>query len=699
MTASLYSDTSLIPAYAVDLSAFSLLIHLLSLSVWPLPRQDPDPAPDGHPSSNRGFWADVKDYVKSHGGSTIFAFKLARFLCSGILLGLTIVALILDEVEVEDEAQPFTIQDSANSFLAILWQKKKHGRRKKQDQPTEYERLLLILCITYLYTTILSLIALTSKPVSMARTRATRLARAVPHHLGFILLVAFGVYAHRDLYPLTTFNLRPRDLPSKHATVPYAAPLLWAHIAVLGLTALVLPLCEPREYVPADRNNPSKEPNPEQTASILSLLLYAFLDPIIFLAYRIPHLSLDKLPPLADYDSASSLRKRSFVHLDPFTGPTDAESADEVAVRSLSSTKRHIFFGLMRTFWREYLTMAIMLAINVAADFASPIGVNRLLNYVETRGEGAVIRPWVWISWLFVGPQIGSITMQRYLFTATATLVRAQSIMTQLVFEHALRIRVLASGDPDSTKIADEGHEGATHANDATLVERSEDAPVTPSASGSSTPPEGHDGPSSSESSHSTLVGTLTSRLRSRLRGKKRSDPKKDGKATKKARRTKEDDGSAGSTENLQGKLNNLVTTDLENITEARDFLWIPVYIPMQISLAIWFLYTVLGWSAFAGLAVMLALLPIPGRVAQLMQSVQQAQMKRTDARVQSVTETMNVLRMVKLFGWERKMNQRITEKREAELVYLWKRQVLELANGMVNHTIPVATMIATYAT
>jgi len=36
--------------------------------------------------------------------------------------------------------------------------------------------------------------------------------------------------------------------------------------------------------------------NPEQAASHLSMTMYTFLDPIVFLAYRVPHLSHDMLP-------------------------------------------------------------------------------------------------------------------------------------------------------------------------------------------------------------------------------------------------------------------------------------------------------------------------------------------------------------------------------------------------------------------
>lgn len=52
-------------------------------------------------------------------------------------------------------------------------------------------------------------------------------------------------------------------------------------------------------------------PNPEQTASLFSLLTYHFLDPIVWKAYRNPRVSYDELPPLADYDYAKNLLNRA----------------------------------------------------------------------------------------------------------------------------------------------------------------------------------------------------------------------------------------------------------------------------------------------------------------------------------------------------------------------------------------------------
>jgi hypothetical protein len=54
------------------------------------------------------------------------------------------------------------------------------------------------------------------------------------------------------------------------------------------------------------------EPNSEQTASILSMVTYSFLDSIVLLAYRVPHLAHDQLPALTDYDYAHNLKSKSF---------------------------------------------------------------------------------------------------------------------------------------------------------------------------------------------------------------------------------------------------------------------------------------------------------------------------------------------------------------------------------------------------
>jgi len=59
----------------------------------------------------------------------------------------------------------------------------------------------------------------------------------------------------------------------------------------------------------------------------------------------------------------------------------------------------------------------------------------------------------------------------------------------------------------------------------------------------------------------------------------------------------------------------------------------------------------------------------------------------------------MNVIRMIKLFGWEPRVGKQLAEKREEELELVKKSKLLELINNNLTHAIPLVTMIVTYAT
>lgn len=53
-------------------------------------------------------------------------------------------------------------------------------------------------------------------------------------------------------------------------------------------------------------------------------------------------------------------------------------------------------------------------------------------------------------------------------------------------------------------------------------------------------------------------------------------------------------------------------------------------------------------------------------------------------------TLAMNVIRMIKLFGWEPRMNNEISEKRDEELRVIKKRQLLELLNNNIKYVVIV---------
>ncbi|TDL29986.1 P-loop containing nucleoside triphosphate hydrolase protein [Rickenella mellea] len=639
--ASVFLDTLLIPAYVATLSAILLTLHLVFTS-GPLKKiiacilhrgnnavdledNSAEPIPL-HQPLGAGVVYGVKERIRLMCGSTIFLYKFLRLLGCLALVGLTTTTLVLDTGKHENNR-------------SIVFQMNK--RQSTDDEFLHPEWLQISVLLAYVYMSLLALIAIVGP---------WRWGRVANRHLVTTLLIVFTVFAYRDVWPLCTFTEDPKDGAEGY--------LLWCKLAVLGLTALAVPLLIPRPYIPVDPKNPMVEPNPEQVTPILSLTMFSFLNPLISKAYGMAHLSPDELPPLCDYDYTSNLVKQSFKNLDTFSG----------------AKRQHLFFGLMRTFRREYIALVIMVILRVISTFASPVGINQLLQYIERNGEGAYVRPWVWIAWLFLGPFVGSVAFQWYIFLATGTLVRVEGIITQLVFEHALRIRMKAAtsvknGETESTTaitpetVYDVDNEEHGDRGDADDTLRASAHSVTSDSSKA----KGKDTGASVSGNGST--GTMA------------------------------DSETSDKGDNLVGKLNNMVTTDLNNITDGRDFLLLVLFSPCIIGLAVWFLYSILGWSALVGMVVMFLGFPLPGYIAKLIQTVQVERMKRTDARVQVVTEIMNVLRMIKLFGWEAKMNARLYEKREDELKYIFKRQVLELFNVNFNHLIPILTMIATYST
>ncbi|KAI0066573.1 P-loop containing nucleoside triphosphate hydrolase protein [Artomyces pyxidatus] len=569
--------------------------------------------------------ARFKLHVLNSGGFTIFSFRFARLLSALGLLLLSIATFLHDQKD-----------------------------RVSVDNPriahTHRLRIDLALCLTYVYASSLAIISVTASPKHSA---------PAIRHLNLLLLATFCVYAYRDLWPLATFTLSPAD--------QLEDALLWVKISLLTFASIFIPLTIPRQYMPYNPMELAAEPNPEQTASILSLAVYSFVTPIISLANRIPHLPIDQLPPLPDYDHVKNLVAQSFKHLDTFSG----------------APKQHIFWGLITVFSREYLVLAVLLLLRVIATFLGPIGINGILKYMETLGEGSVVRPWVWALALFISPLIESIAMQHYLFIATILLNRANGFLTQLVFEHSLRIRMTAETNEETTQ------------GDAS------EATVTP------------DNASVAESGSESFAAGDADRSP--------SDHGVDGKGKQKANsedaeRSGPSQAAAGSkASNLVGKINNLITSDLSNLLDGRDFLFIRtsilntvnafeivlpvVQMPFEIGLCVYFLYTYLGWSAFVGMASMVMLFPVPGKLAQLLQNVQKEAAKATDARVQTVTETMSVLRMVKLFGWESKIDQRVAEKREFELKNIRTKNILKFYTSLINYIVPVITMIVTFGT
>lgn len=174
---------------------------------------------------------------------------------------------------------------------------------------------------------------------------------------------------------------------------------------------------------------------------------------------------------------------------------------------------------------------------------------------------------------------------------------------------------------------------------------------------------------------------------------------KKDDASTAVGDESKEGTGKAFTSpeHSKVGMINNLMSTDLEQLTEARDFFLLIGSAPIELIFAVWFLYDLLGWSSLVGVALMLLSMAVPGITAKILARIQIKSRKATDARIGVTTEALNSIRIIKFFGLENAFLGRIREKRELELRYAIHSRIWSLFFHCLTSLLPVMNMLVTF--
>ncbi|KAI0758967.1 P-loop containing nucleoside triphosphate hydrolase protein [Fomes fomentarius] len=623
-------DSRVIPAYPVVASALLVLASLFSQQTDGHDVYPSDVSSDSAAISAPLRRAFFRRKAAGVGGVTIFVFRVVQALAVFALLGLSLAQLVAHD-------QSSALGDPAGGLDIVR----------------------AVQCALFGYLSILGLLSL------FGRSSVNGLAYT---HLSWILVFAWSAYVYRDIWPLATMEIPPADA--------HEGPFLWAKLSLLSIAGIIIPVFVPRKYTPV---NPKEvlEPNAEQTASFVSLLSFTFLSPVLWLAYQMPHLPFNLFPPLADYDHMRNLAHQRFPRLDPLQ----------------NRSRRHISLKLIQVFWVELLHLAAMSVTAVIGAFAAPISTNNLLRYLEGHNTDQIIKPWFWIALLFFGRIFKAVSDQWFMYMTTRAAIRIQALITELVFEHALRVRMKAETSDSDSLVSGENTAVAT--------------PETASQLGSDEyereGSEGDDGETHSGTAHTaasssaTEVDSTTGRANAKGKGKAPSEPAPSSPMpTGSAKAAVEKKGGR----NLVGRINNLVSSDLNSLDYiTMHFVYTTVEAPLQITLCIVFLYQIMGWSAFVGLASMIAVLPIPGYITKHIRGSQQEKMQKTDERVQFVTEMMGVIRMIKLFGWEPHIASQLDEKRTAELVAVRKNRMLGLYNNVSHYIIPLLVTLTTFFT
>lgn len=137
-------------------------------------------------------------------------------------------------------------------------------------------------------------------------------------------------------------------------------------------------------------------------------------------------------------------------------------------------------------------------------------------------------------------------------------------------------------------------------------------------------------------------------------------------------------------------------TQRLQDLTQFGQQLWSA---PFQITLCMISLYQLVGVSMFAGVGVMILMIPVNGFIARISKKLQKTQMKNKDARTRLMTEILNNMKSIKLYAWGQAFMRKLSEIRDdRELATLRKIGAVTAVANFTWSTTPFFVSCATFA-
>ncbi|KAF1761582.1 hypothetical protein GCK72_009838 [Caenorhabditis remanei] len=156
---------------------------------------------------------------------------------------------------------------------------------------------------------------------------------------------------------------------------------------------------------------------------------------------------------------------------------------------------------------------------------------------------------------------------------------------------------------------------------------------------------------------------------------------------------------NAARREKTVGEIVNLMAIDVDRFQQITPQIMQYWSNPLQIGLALFFLFQQLGVSVFSGVAVMVLLFPINFAITMVIRKWQIAQMYYKDERTKMVNEVLNGIKVIKLYAWEPPMEKVIEDLREKELGFIKKAAFLRTFSDMLNCASPFLVAVSTFAT
>uniref|UniRef100_A0A8D2DHH8 Multidrug resistance-associated protein 1 n=1 Tax=Sciurus vulgaris TaxID=55149 RepID=A0A8D2DHH8_SCIVU len=146
------------------------------------------------------------------------------------------------------------------------------------------------------------------------------------------------------------------------------------------------------------------------------------------------------------------------------------------------------------------------------------------------------------------------------------------------------------------------------------------------------------------------------------------------------------------------GEIVNLMSVDAQRFMDLATYINMIWSAPLQVVLALYLLWLNLGPSIFAGVAVMILMVPFNAVMAMKTKTYQVAHMKSKDNRIKLMNEILNGIKVLKLYAWELAFKDKVMAIRQEELKVLKKSAYLAAVGTFTWVCTPFLVALSTFA-
>ncbi|KAG0174280.1 hypothetical protein DFQ28_000118 [Apophysomyces sp. BC1034] len=145
------------------------------------------------------------------------------------------------------------------------------------------------------------------------------------------------------------------------------------------------------------------------------------------------------------------------------------------------------------------------------------------------------------------------------------------------------------------------------------------------------------------------------------------------------------------------GKITNLMAIDANSLSMLPSYIFMFYNAPLQVVVAIVYLYKLLGTAALVGLATMLLSFPFTWWLTSILTKTYEGLSNARDKRSDLVNELLQGIRMIKYFAWETNWEKKISDARNTEIKNLIKTLSIEIVTSITFTSLPVLVTASTF--